>query len=85
MSTGFQVLEKLLRALDKELFVILERSSVEALIPGASLLGINRHVAYRNDGESSMATARVNLARIQSMPRREIRSKEYGQGPLGMV
>jgi len=44
-----------------ELFVILERTSVEAFIPGAFLFGVKRGAVYEDDGDSSVATTSINL------------------------
>jgi len=57
--------EKLLHALKKELVVILQCTAVEGLIPGASLLGMECHVARKDDRDSSVPATGINLTRIQ--------------------
>ena len=59
-NSGF---EKLLCALDKELFVTLQRVAVEVPIPGASLFGVECHITRKDDGDSSVPTTSINLTR----------------------
>ena len=59
------MLEKLLHALDKELFVILQCAAVEGLIPGASLFGMACRVARKKDGDFSVFATGVNFTRVQ--------------------
>jgi len=72
-------------ALDKKLFVILQRIAVEASIPGPPLFGMECHVALKDDGVSSVLATSIDLTRIQLVPRKEAQRRENLQGPLGMV
>jgi len=79
------MLEKLLHALDKELFVILQCAAVEGLVPGASLFGMESNVSRKNDRDLSVPTTGINLQEPNECHAEEVQSDGTVQGPLGIV